>query len=91
MQVHPNYVAQPRGVIMGQILTLRQVADYLKVHKNTIYRLVMRNQLPAFKVGHDWRFDSDLLDRWRQDQELIVKNNSLREPPRPRKARVRAQ
>jgi excisionase family DNA binding protein len=62
-----------RPPVVKKILTLSQVADYLKVHKNTIYRLVMRRQLPAFKVGHDWRFDSNSLDRWLQGQQQSVK------------------
>jgi excisionase family DNA binding protein len=53
----------------GKILTLKQVAEYLKVHKNTVYRLVNRKELPAFKVWHDWRFDQDSIDRWRLAQE----------------------
>ena len=54
-------------------LTLRQVAEYLKVHKSTIYRLVKRKGLPAFKVWHDWRFDLDLIDQWRFAQEQRAK------------------
>jgi excisionase family DNA binding protein len=61
---------------VSKILTLSQVADYLKVHKNTIYRLVTRNRLPAFKVGHDWRFDSDSLERWRQEQQQPMKSDA---------------
>jgi excisionase family DNA binding protein len=50
---------------------LTQVAEYLKVHKSTIYRLVRLKKLPAFKVWHDWRFELDLIDQWRfaQDQK----------------------
>jgi len=63
----------------NKILTLRQVAEYLKVHKSTIYRLVRRKELPAFRVWHDWRFDRDLVDEWRfaQDQKA---NTALRDP-----------
>jgi excisionase family DNA binding protein len=56
-----------------KILTLSQVAEYLKVHKNTVYRLVKRKELPAFKVWHDWRFDLELIDRWRVAQEQAAK------------------
>jgi excisionase family DNA binding protein len=41
----------------------------LKVHKNTVYRLVSRGQLPAFKVSHGWRFDLELIDQWRLAQQ----------------------
>jgi excisionase family DNA binding protein len=56
-----------------KILTLRQVAEYLKVHKSTVYRLVKRKELPAFKVWHDWRFELELIDRWRAAQEQAAK------------------
>jgi excisionase family DNA binding protein len=51
------------------ILTLENVAKYLRVHPSTIYRLVRKNQLPAFKLGHDWRFNRESIDRWRADAE----------------------
>jgi excisionase family DNA binding protein len=57
-----------------KILTLTQVAEYLKVHKNTVYRLVGRGELPAFKVSHDWRFDLDVIDKWRLAQQHAVKS-----------------
>ena len=51
------------------VLTLQQVADYLKVHPNTVYRLARRGKLPAFKIGSDWRFNRESVDRWRLAQE----------------------
>ena len=51
------------------ILTLENVAEYLRVHPLTIYRLLKKKQLPAFKLGHDWRFNRESIDRWRADAE----------------------
>jgi excisionase family DNA binding protein len=51
------------------ILTLENVAEYLRVHPSTIYRLLKRNQLPAFKLGRDWRFNQESIDRWRAEAE----------------------
>lgn len=53
------------------VLTLRQVARYLTVHPNTIYRLAQRGQIPAFKVGSDWRFNRESIDAWRLAQEKL--------------------
>jgi excisionase family DNA binding protein len=50
-------------------LTLENVAAYLRVHPSTIYRLLKKKQLPAFKLGRDWRFDRESIDRWRADAE----------------------
>jgi len=47
-----------------QLLTVAQVAEYLSVDKFTIYRLIAAKQLPAFKVGNQWRFKKSLLERW---------------------------
>jgi SOS regulatory protein LexA len=50
---------------MGEeILTLQEVAKYLKVDERTVYRMVKLKQLPAFKVRNQWRFKKDAIDRW---------------------------
>jgi excisionase family DNA binding protein len=51
------------------VLTLMEVAAYLKVHPSTIYRLLRRGQIPAFRVGSDWRFNREHIDRWRKSLE----------------------
>ncbi len=53
----------------ASILTLENVAEYLRVHPSTIYRMLKRKQLPAFKIGRDWRFNVESIDRWRADAE----------------------
>ena len=40
----------------AEIMTIREVAEYLKVNERTIYRLLSAKKLPAFKVGGSWRF-----------------------------------
>jgi excisionase family DNA binding protein len=47
-----------------QLLTLEQVADYLNVDKFTVYRLIASKDLPAFKVGNQWRFKKKLIENW---------------------------
>ena len=54
---------------MSPVLTVRNVAEYLHVHPSTIYRLLKSKQLPAFRVGSDWRFNREEIDRWRTDAE----------------------
>lgn len=48
----------------GDILTLDEVAAYLKAGKRTIYRLAASGEIPAFKLGGTWRFRKSDLDRW---------------------------
>jgi len=56
------------------ILTLDDVAEYLRVHPSTIYRLLKKKRLPAFKLGRDWRFSRESIDRWRADAERRLIN-----------------
>ncbi len=46
------------------ILTLDEVAAYLKAGKRTIYRLVADGKIPAFKLGSTWRFRKQDIDSW---------------------------
>jgi excisionase family DNA binding protein len=54
---------------IAPVLTVKDVAHYLKVHPSTLYRLLKAGQLPAFKVGSDWRFSVEEIDRWRIERE----------------------
>jgi len=47
-----------------RILTITQVAEYLKIRRLTVYKLARQGGLPAFKVGGQWRFKKELLDKW---------------------------
>ena len=47
-----------------QILTIKEVASYLKVHERTVYRLATKGELPAFKVANTWRFRLRDIDHW---------------------------
>lgn len=46
------------------ILTVEEVARYLKIGKRTVYRLLNEGAIPAFKVGGSWRFSQHELDAW---------------------------
>jgi excisionase family DNA binding protein len=47
-----------------EILTIREVAGYLKLPVSTVYRLAERRDLPGHKVGRQWRFHKSVLDEW---------------------------
>jgi excisionase family DNA binding protein len=51
-----------------KVLTVNELADYLRVHRSTIYRLLKKGQLPGFKIGSDWRFNVEVIDDWRLRQ-----------------------
>ena len=54
----------------GEILTLDDVAAYLKVGKRTVYRLAAAKKIPAFKVGGTWRFSRTDIDMWIKQQSM---------------------
>jgi len=51
-----------------EILTVREVAEFLKVTERTIYRLATEGQIPSFKVGGSWRFQRSDLILWMNEQ-----------------------
>lgn len=52
-----------------EIMTLKEVAAYLKVAEKTAYRLAADGKLPGFKVGGSWRFRRDDMERWIADKK----------------------
>ena len=52
-----------------KVLTVRELSEYLRVHPTTVYRLLRAKQLPGFRVGSEWRFSVDMIDRWRSGEE----------------------
>lgn len=46
------------------ILTLAEVAAYLRIHRVTAYRLAQRGVIPHFRVGSDYRFSRAAVDKW---------------------------
>lgn len=72
-------VTSARSVRGGRdVLSARQAAEFLGAHMETIRRLARRGELPAYKVGQDWRFRRDALIRWmdthhsRQQSPLVL-------------------
>jgi len=47
-----------------KILTLKEVAAYLKLAEKTAYKLAAEGKLPGFKVGGSWRFKAEDIERW---------------------------
>lgn len=68
----------PQTPASGDILTIRQLADYLMVSEKTVYRMLDRNQLPAVRVGAQWRFRKHDIDAWLTDQMRRVEHEGRR-------------
>jgi len=55
--------SSPRSFNSANALTVGEVADYLRVHRSTVYRLLRAHQIRGFKVGGLWRFSPADLNR----------------------------
>ena len=51
-----------------QIMTVKDVAVYLKLNERTVYRMATAAKIPAFKIGTSWRFKKEELDAWIEKQ-----------------------
>jgi excisionase family DNA binding protein len=52
----------------NEIMTLEEVATYLRLKPQTIYRWAQEKRIPAAKLGKEWRFRRSILDRWLDEQ-----------------------
>jgi excisionase family DNA binding protein len=57
---------------MPAFLTTDEVLGYLKVTPRTIYRLIRCGELPAVRIGRQWRFRRSDLDEWLDRQRALV-------------------
>jgi excisionase family DNA binding protein len=73
----------------SDILTILEVARYLKVAERTVYRLAAAKKLPAFKVGGAWRFSRAEIDTWikQQSAEAITGSPGHPHATSPRRSR----
>ncbi|MCH7825774.1 MAG: helix-turn-helix domain-containing protein [Acidobacteria bacterium] len=51
------------------IMTLDEVAKYLRVHKSTVYRMAREGAIPSTKVANQWRFKKARIDEWLMERE----------------------
>lgn len=69
-----------RLVNKDNILTLPEMAKLLRVAEKTVYTLAQRGEIPAFKVGGQWRFSRDAIEVWIDEQSRAHRPNTNRTP-----------
>jgi excisionase family DNA binding protein len=52
----------------SRLMTVRDLSEYLHVHISTIYRMLKQHEIPAFRIGSDWRFNIESVHRWCSEQ-----------------------
>jgi excisionase family DNA binding protein len=58
---------------MKKLLTLQQVAQRLQISETTLYKLARKGKIPAIKVGNQWRFKKEDIDKWLESQKVSEK------------------
>ena len=53
---------------LKNLLTVKEVAALLRVSTQTLYKMLEQGQIPAVKVGSQWRFDGDKIQTWIESQ-----------------------
>jgi len=53
---------------MDKWLTLEQIAEYLQMSTSSIYKMAQAGKIPAYKVGRQWRFKKEEIDKWVEKQ-----------------------
>jgi excisionase family DNA binding protein len=53
------------------IMTMKELADYLKIAEKTAYRFASEKKVPGFKVGNAWRFSKKEIDAWIEKESKI--------------------
>ncbi len=56
---------------MDNLMTLAEVAAYLRLSKDTVYRMASAGRLPASKVGSQWRFRRDDVEQWLETNKNV--------------------
>lgn len=61
--------------LMNNIMTVQEAADYLRIHRMTVYRHLVKGKVPGVKVGGQWRVRKELLDIWLLDTKGRYRRN----------------
>jgi excisionase family DNA binding protein len=64
-----------------RLLTVRELADYLRLNERTVLKLAGQGELPGARIGNQWRFRQRVIDAWLDDQMLGVRGPPVRPDP----------
>ena len=63
-----------------EIMTVRQLAEYLKLNYQTVYKKVQKGEIPASKIGKSWRFQKSIIDHWLSEEKAVTKPSKPQVP-----------
>ncbi len=70
------------GAVQEQFLTVRELAEMLRLGERTLYRLANSGGIPAFKIGGSWRFRRQDIDDWVAERLRDQRTSSRRKTGR---------
>lgn len=62
-----RHKAQAATSLGQRLLTISEVAKFLRLHHSTVYRLAREERLPAVKIGSQWRFHQSHIEQWLEE------------------------
>ena len=63
---------------LREVMDIREASDYLGVSRETLYKYIYEERIPAFKLGNRWKFKKTVLDRWMERQSIRHEERSER-------------
>ncbi len=51
-----------------EVMNIREASQYLGISRETLYKYVLQEEIPAFKLGNRWKFKKTLLDSWMEEK-----------------------
>ena len=64
---------------MKRLMNIDELANYLRLRKQTIYNWLYQKKIAGFKVGGVWRFDKREVDAWLRSRRLVPKDKTTEE------------
>jgi excisionase family DNA binding protein len=61
-----------------EVMDIREASEYLGVSRETLYKYVYEEKIPAFKLGNRWKFKKTVLDRWMEKQSAQFEERATR-------------
>lgn len=66
---HLYILLDNEGIVETDILTVKELSEYLKLNEKTAYRLAAKGEIPGFKIGGSWRFRKSEIDTWIEENK----------------------
>lgn len=63
---------------MERLYTIEQIAEKLQISETTLYKLARSGRIPAIKIGNQWRFKMEDIDKWLESQKVTQKRKKTR-------------